>query len=242
MKPLLFTLCLMALMVSHTPRAVAAENNPDEILEFLTRFYSDDDFQQEHVQYPLLHIACVVEPGFEDEPYTAWWTSDSFTCIKDMSDSPYEYVQLSDNAIRVQLDMNGFEYYHYFRYINKQWYLFDVYHLNSLTECDYVFLEEDLSEMNLFVQRFYSDQIFRTTHTLFPILTIDPLHFKGFYQNSKEEIIDDNLELGKYYFSISKRSKNFVTVGVYIDDTDIGDIAVFRFIDGQWYYTDTICQ
>ena len=240
MKPLLFSICLMALVVGNTPRAVSAENNPDEFLEFLAWFYSDEDFQQEHIQYPLLHIGFEGGEAFEAMPYSVYGEYEDFSCI--LEESPSEFVQLSDNAIKVQVNKSGLEYYHYFRKINEQWLLFDVYSLNPIkafenSSCD------DNAELQEFVHRFYSDLAFCKNHTLLPILVINPFYDRNvFYECSKEETSNESLDFNKYTLTTMKHSDTIISVDVCLYDTDIYIIAVFRFIDGQWYYTDTICQ
>lgn len=231
----------MALIVSHTPSAVAAENNPDEILEFLARFYSDENFQQEHVQYPLLNVATVKPSDITDRPYAVYWASEEFNCILNRAeDYLFEYVKLSENAIRVQVKEGESDYFHYFRNINNEWYLYDIYTLEPLlvfTNADITYNSTDLIE---FCINYFTNKICRENNTILPELYLYPVSYKGYIEKSFESVDEENLNFEEYSYGIDMLSKDMFCFGIAIQDTDIGTEYIFRLINNQWYLTDNI--
>lgn len=231
----------MALMVSHTPSAVAAENNPDEIREFLAWFYSDEDFQQEHVQYPLLNVATVKPSDITDRPYAVYWASEEFNCILNRAeDYLFEYVKLSENAIRVQVKEGESDYFHYFRNINNEWYLYDIYTLEPLLVFTNADITDNSTDLIEFCINYFTNKICRENNTILPELYLYPVSYKGYIEKSFESVDEENLNFEEYSYGIDMLSKDMFCFGIAIADTDIGTEYIFRLINNQWYLTDNI--
>lgn len=92
------------------------------------------------------------------------------------------------------------------------------------------------------IETFYKDTSSQQESVMFPLLYLRYDSTSGYYLQSieKKDFIPIELDLSNCRMIVEQLSPYMMKVTVQIQDTDLSNSHIFRFVNGRWYLTTII--
>ena len=92
------------------------------------------------------------------------------------------------------------------------------------------------------IETFYKDTSSQQESVMFPLLYVRYDSTSGYYLQSieKKDFIPIEFDLSNCRMIVEQLSRYMMKVTVQIQDTDLSNSHIFRFVNGRWYLTTII--